>query len=133
MDEFAEAAERGRAIRQELLGDTSSQRSRSESIVPGIGELADGMLWGSIWARPGLDLRTRSLCTVMALIALERFDYARVHLRGARNVGWSSDELGEAILQLTFYVGLPVVHTALGLVADIFGEEREVDEGKTDT
>jgi 4-carboxymuconolactone decarboxylase len=114
--------EAGRATRRRLLGAPSTDRGPSETLIPGIGDFSDLALWGSIWSRPGLDLKTRSLTTVIALLTLERFAYAKIHISGARNVGWTKQELSEAALQLTFYAGLPVVHESLRVIAEVFDE-----------
>jgi 4-carboxymuconolactone decarboxylase len=118
----AEAIAHGLAVRKEVLGVTT-RPSASDAVVPDLGPLSDEVLWGRIWGRPGLDLQRRSLCVVVALLTLERYDYARAHIRGARNLGVSRTEMAEAVVQLTFYVGLPVVHEGLRLVAEVYGHD----------
>ncbi|MDT4933644.1 MAG: 4-carboxymuconolactone decarboxylase [Pseudonocardiales bacterium] len=115
--------DRGREVRAQLLGAANLAQARtSDAVAPDLGALSDDVLWGRIWARPGLDLKVRSLTVVVALIALERYDYAEAHIRGARNVGWTRDEMVEVMMQLVFYTGLPVVHEGIKLVTKVYGD-----------
>lgn len=91
----AALAQRSRA--QELMGD----------ITPKLAELTDTVLFGDVWERPGLSKRDRSLATVAALIALNRPDQLRSHLRIALINGVKKEELVEVITHLAFYSGWP--------------------------
>jgi 4-carboxymuconolactone decarboxylase len=116
--------DRGRRVRAEVLGQANVAAERSsDAIIPELGALSDEVLWGRIWGRPGLDIKIRSICTIVALLSLERYDYARIHIGGAKNLGIPRSELAEAILQITFYVGLPVVHEGLKLITDVYGTD----------
>ena len=77
---------------QKLFGD----------IAPKFAELTDDVLFGDVWARPGLSPRDRSLITVAALIAMNRPDQLRAHLARARDNGVTQDELVETITHLAF-------------------------------
>ena len=94
----------GRSARraQRLLGD----------INPKLATLTDDVLFGDVWARPGLSPRDRSLVTVSALIAMNRPDQLRSHLQRARDNGLTEQELIEAITHLAFYAGWPSAVTA---------------------
>jgi 4-carboxymuconolactone decarboxylase len=117
-------AARGRETRERLLGtESKNDRRAADQLIPELAALSDDANWGQIWSRPGLELKTRSLCTICALLALERFKYAYGHIRGARRIGITREELAEAVMQLTFYAGLPVVHEGLALVARAFEDE----------
>ncbi|KAI5241418.1 4-carboxymuconolactone decarboxylase [Aureobasidium subglaciale] len=70
-------------------------------------ELATEAAWGSIWTRPGLDLKTRSLLNIAMLCALNRGPELAVHTRGALNNGASEVEIREVILQAAVYAGMP--------------------------
>ena len=115
----------GRKTREKLLGSAAPKNDRqaADALIPELADLSDDANWGQIWSRPGLDLRTRSLCTICALLALERYKYAYVHMRGARRIGISREELAEAVTQLTFYAGLSVVHEGLALVVRAYEDE----------
>ena len=89
------AEEKTRA--QQLVGD----------VVPRLAELTDEVLFGDVWARPGLSPRDRSLITVAALTALGRTDQLRSHLNLALENGVTREELAEAATHLAFYAGGP--------------------------
>ena len=115
----------GRKMREKLLGKATpkSERQAANALFPELADLSDDANWGQIWSRPGLDLRTRSLCMISALLAQERFRYAYVHMRGARRIGISREELAEVVAQLTFYAGITVVHEGLALVERAYEDE----------
>ena len=83
-------------------------------------ELTDNVLFGDVWARPGLSPRDRSLVTVSALTALNRPDQLRFHLAKARENGVTQDELIETITHLAFYAGWPNAVTAIAVAREVF-------------
>jgi 4-carboxymuconolactone decarboxylase len=95
---------------QRLLGD----------IAPKLAQLTDDVLFGDVWARPGLSPRDRSLVTVSALIALNRPDQLRSHMALARDNGLTKDELVETLTHLAFYAGWPNAVTAAGVAREVF-------------
>ena len=97
---------------QQLMGD----------VAPRLAALTDDVLLGDVWERPGLARRDRSLITVAALIALNRPDQLRSHIRLARQNGVTEEELAETITQLAFYAGWPNAITAVSVARDIFRE-----------
>jgi|SRR5690349_9836641 4-carboxymuconolactone decarboxylase len=97
---------------QKLFGD----------IAPKFAQLTDDVLFGDVWARPGLSLRDRSVITVSALIALNRPDQLRSHLRRARDNGVTNDEVIEIITHLAFYAGWPNAVVAIGVAREVFKE-----------
>lgn len=99
---------------QKLFGD----------IAPKFAQLTDDVLFGDVWARPGLSPRDRSLITVSALIAMNRPDQLRGHLARARQNGLSDAELIEATTHLAFYAGWPSAVTAIGVAREVFKEPR---------
>lgn len=86
-------------------------RSRAQQLVgdvaPKLAELTDEVLFGDVWARPGLSPRDRSLITVAALTALGRTDQLRSHLGLALDNGVTTEELAELATHLAFYAGWP--------------------------
>jgi len=70
-------------------------------------------VWGEIWTRPLLDVRTRSLCTIAALIALDRDPEQKIHMRGALRSGVTKEELDELVIHMVLYAGWPVIASAL--------------------
>jgi 4-carboxymuconolactone decarboxylase len=95
---------------QALLGD----------VAPKLAQLTDDVLFGDVWARPGLSPRDRSLVTVSALIALNRPDQLRSHLARAMDNGLSKDEISEALTHLAFYAGWPNAIGAAGVAREAF-------------
>jgi 4-carboxymuconolactone decarboxylase len=95
---------------QQLMGD----------IAPKLAELTDNVLFGDVWARPGLSQRDRSLVTVSALIAMNRPDQLRSHIARARQNGVKEEEIVEAITQLAFYAGWPNAISAVGVAREVF-------------
>lgn len=89
-------------------------------IAPKLGQLTDDVLYGDVWARPGLSPRDRSLVTVSALIAMNRPDQLRSHMARARANGVTKDEMIEAITHLAFYAGWPSAVTAIGVAREVF-------------
>lgn len=100
---------------------TAAQRIMGD-VAPKLAELTDRVLFGDVWQRPGLSQRDRSLITVAALIAMNRPDQLRSHLRIARQNGLTQDELIEAITHLAFYAGWPSAVTAAGVAREVFTE-----------
>jgi 4-carboxymuconolactone decarboxylase len=98
---------------QQLMGD----------IAPKLAELTDTVLFGDVWARPGLSRRDRSLVTVSALIAMNRPDQLRSHLALARQNGLKEEELIEAITHLAFYSGWPNAVAAVGVAREVFAKK----------
>ena len=95
---------------QKLFGDIS----------PKLAELTDNVLFGDVWARPGMSRRDRSLATVSALIAMNRPDQLRSHLALALDNGLTQEELIEAITHLAFYAGWPSAVTAISVAREVF-------------
>lgn len=112
----------GAAAATRAAGD-SAQPSRARQlmgdIAPKLAQLTDSVLFGDVWARPGLSPRDRSLVTVSALVAMNRPDQLRSHLALARTNGVTRDELIEAITHLAFYAGWPSAVSAVGVARDV--------------
>jgi len=90
------------------------------NFAPKLAQITDDVLYGDIWERPELSKRDRSLATVAALIALNRPDQLRSHLRIARQNGVTEEELIETITHLAFYAGWPNAVAAVGVARDVF-------------
>jgi 4-carboxymuconolactone decarboxylase len=104
----APAAQQSRA--QQLMGATA----------PKLAELTDKVLYGDIWERPGLSKRDRSLVTISALIALNRPDQLRSHIKLGLQNGLTKDEIVETITQMAFYSGWPNAVSAVTVAKDVF-------------
>jgi 4-carboxymuconolactone decarboxylase len=126
-----DAFERGMKIRREVLGDehVDAAIERTTEFTADFQELITRYAWGEIWARPGLDRRTRSAITLTALIALGRFDELAMHVRAARRNGLGDDEIKEVLLQSAIYCGVPAANSAFAVAAKVLAEDEE-DMGK---
>lgn len=99
---------------------STAGRDMFGDIAPKLAQLTDDVLFGDVWARPGLSPRDRSLVTVSALIAMNRPDQLRSHMARARNNGVTEGELIETITHLAFYAGWPSAVTAIGVAREVF-------------
>lgn len=115
----------GMKVRREVLGDEHVDRAvanTSELTAP-FQEFITRYAWGSVWARDGLDRRTRSAITLAVLTALGREHELALHLRAAQRNGLSAEEIGEVLLHTAVYAGVPAANRAFAIA------EREVGEG----
>jgi 4-carboxymuconolactone decarboxylase len=99
----------GDAMRRRVLGDVHVDRSRTGAtdFTRPLQELVTEYCWGTVWARPQLDLRTRSFVNLGMITALGRMHELELHVRGAVNNGLTEDEIREALLQTAIYCGVP--------------------------
>lgn len=106
--------EAGIAVRREVLGDAHVDRIIAEKtdFTSDFEDMITRYAWGSVWTRPGLDRRSRSMITLSALVACGHPDYLPMHLRAARRNGLSNDEIKELLMHLAIYVGVPEVNYA---------------------
>lgn len=102
---------------------TPAQRMFGD-IAPKMAELTDKVLYDDIWERPALSKRDRSLVTVSALVAMNRPDQLRSHLRIARQNGVTEAELVETITHLAFYAGWPNAVTAIAVAKEVFAQPQ---------
>jgi 4-carboxymuconolactone decarboxylase len=120
------AHERGMKVRREVLGDEHVDRAieRTTEHTADFQDFITRYAWGEIWARPGLDRRTRSCITLTALVALGRFEELAMHIRGARRNGLTAEEIKEVLLQCAVYCGVPAANSAFTVFQSV------VDEGE---
>ena len=85
-------------------------------------ELINATLFGHIYQRPALEGRVRSICTVAALVVLNRQEQLPGHITGALNYGWTKEQIVELITQLLFYGGYPCAGSSLNTAARTFAE-----------
>lgn len=104
------------------LGTPTQTRAQSlfGDVNPKLAALTDNVLFGDVWARPGLSPRDRSLVTISALIAMNRPDQFKSHLQRARDNGVTEAEAIEAITHLAFYAGWPSAVTANMVAKEVF-------------
>jgi 4-carboxymuconolactone decarboxylase len=119
----------GMRVRREVLGDehVDAAVEATTDDTADFQDLITRYAWGEIWTRPGLDRRTRSAITLMALVALNREHELAMHIRAALRNGLTREEVGEVLLQSAIYCGVPAANGAFAIFRDVMAEE----EGRT--
>ncbi len=125
----SELYERGLPIRREVLGSEYVDRSIAEAddFNRPLQEQITEHAWGTIWTRPGLPRRIRSLLNVGMLTALNRPHELRLHVRGALNNGVTRDELREVMLQVAVYCGAPAALDGTRVIREVLAEFESAD------
>jgi 4-carboxymuconolactone decarboxylase len=118
--------EDGMRIRREVLGDDHVDRAveRTTDFTRDFQELITRYAWAEIWARPGLDRRTRSCIALTALVALGRDEELAMHVRAALRNGLTPDEIKEVLLQTVIYCGVPAANSAFAIARRVLDESR---------
>ena len=116
--------EEGLRHRRAVLGEAHVDRSlaRRNEFNTEFQDLITRYAWGEIWGRPGLDRKTRSLLTLGMMIALNRPDEFKLHVRATRQTGVSREELKELILQAAIYCGVPAANSAVHWAEEVLQE-----------
>lgn len=120
--------EAGFAVRREVLGDAHVDRAVAAT-TPFTADFQDFITryaWGTVWTRPGLDRRSRSIVTLTALVARGHHEELVMHVRAARRNGLSVEEIGEVLLQSAIYCGVPDANTAFRIATDVLREDGEI-------
>ena len=124
----SELYKKGVAIRRRLRGEADFARNESEytkdPTMKQFIDLATETVFGALWARPGLDIKTRTLICVVSDAATGRHPELDIHLRFALRQGWTEDELTEVLIHLTGYVGVPIIREAMLVASRVFCETR---------
>jgi 4-carboxymuconolactone decarboxylase len=117
----------GMAVRRAVLGDQHVDRAQANvnDFNAEFQNLITRYAWGEIWTRPGLPRQTRSLMTICMMVALNREEELKLHLRAARNNGVSVDQVKEALLQTAIYCGVPAANSAFAIAQQVFSEMPE--------
>jgi 4-carboxymuconolactone decarboxylase len=124
----SERLQQGRVMRRQLLGDEYAEQVNrtvyDDPTMQKFIDLASETVFGALWTRPGLDLKTRTLVCVVSDAATGRPAELAIHLRMALRQGWTPDELTEVLLHLLGYVGAPLVREALLTAKEVFAKVR---------
>jgi 4-carboxymuconolactone decarboxylase len=124
----SELYKKGEAIRRKLRGDADFERNKREydadPIMKKFIDVATETVFGALWSRPGLDLKTRTLICVVSDAATGRYPELDIHLRLALKQGWTEDELTEVLLHLSGYVGVPLIREAMLVAKDVFADVK---------
>jgi 4-carboxymuconolactone decarboxylase len=115
----------GMTVRREVLGDAHVDRAvaRTDSFTADFQDLITRYAWGEIWARPGLDRRTRSCVTLAVLASLRCERELAMHVRAALRNGLTADEIKEVLLQVAIYAGVPAANTAFEVAHQVLSTE----------
>jgi 3-oxoadipate enol-lactonase/4-carboxymuconolactone decarboxylase len=118
--------ERGMGVRREVLGDAhvDAALAGGSPLAADFQELITRYAWGEVWARPGLDRRTRSCITLTALVAGGHDEELALHLGAARRNGLTWDEIKEVLLHAAIYCGVPAANSAFAVAQRVQEEEE---------
>jgi 4-carboxymuconolactone decarboxylase len=117
--------EQGMKVRRAVLGDAhvdASLKSRND-FNEEFQDLLTRYAWGEIWSRPGLPRKTRSLITLSIMVALNRPEELRMHLRAALNIGVTREQIKEVLLQTAIYCGVPAANSAFHLAQEVLATQ----------
>lgn len=115
---------RGMEVRRAVLGAAHVDRAEANKtdFDADFQRFITETAWGSVWARPGLDRRTRHLLTIALLAALGRENELALHIRATQNTGVTPDDVKETLLQVAIYAGVPAANSAFALVKKVYAE-----------
>jgi 4-carboxymuconolactone decarboxylase len=128
----------GRKTRTEVLGTAyvaKSDAKRNAFNADFLDFITEGA-WGSVWSRPGLTRRERSLITIALLAALGHDEEVAMHVRATANTGATADDIKEALLHVAVYAGVPAANRAVkiaGRTLDEMGREDVTKKAKEGT
>lgn len=124
----SETFEKGAATRREVMGPAMAEKMAKTvytgKVMETFADYATEAVFGMLWARPGLDHKTRAMVTLTSDVCNHCWPELEIHLRFALNLGWTEDELTEALLHLGGYIGVPTVREAMLIADRVFKEER---------
>ena len=129
----SELHEKGLALRKELFGEDYLRRLDDETyqdpLMQKFRDLVAETVFGALWSRPGLDLKTRTLICVVSDTATGREPELALHLRMALRQGWSEEQPTEVLLHMSGYVGVPLIREAMQVASAVFAEVRDEHTG----
>lgn len=116
--------DQGMAVRRDVLGDSYVEQANAKTtdFTRDFQQVVTEFAWGTVWARPGLDRRSRSMVTITALVALGHHDELALHLRGALRNGLTREEIKEVLLQAAVYCGVPAANAAFRVAQRVLDE-----------
>jgi 4-carboxymuconolactone decarboxylase len=115
----------GMTVRREVLGDAHVDRAQAATtpFSAPFQDLITRYAWGEVWARPGLDRRTRSCVTLGMLVALRSEEELAMHVRAALRNGVTATELQEVLLHAAVYAGVPAANAAFAVAQRVLDEQ----------
>jgi 4-carboxymuconolactone decarboxylase len=129
MDED-ERYDKGLTVRRAVLGDAHVDRSLAKrtDFNTEFQALITRYAWGEIWTRPGLPRHTRSLLTIGLMVALNRTDEFKLHIRAAFSNGVTKDEIREVLMQCAVYAGVPAANSAFHHAEEVFAQMESAND-----
>jgi 4-carboxymuconolactone decarboxylase len=115
--------EQGLKVRREVLGDAHVDKSlqNRNALNEEFQDLITRYAWGEIWSRPGLSRQMRSMITLAMMVALNREEEFRMHLKAALNNGVTPAQIKEVLLQTAIYCGVPAANKAFHVANEVIG------------
>jgi 4-carboxymuconolactone decarboxylase len=122
-----ERHEAGMRVRRSVLGDEHVKHAEAakDDFDADFQDLITRYAWGEIWTRPGLPRHTRSLLTIGLMVALNRGEELRLHLRAAANNGVTAAEIREVLLHCAIYCGVPAANAAFHAAKEVLDQEND--------
>src|SRR6059036_288841 len=124
----SELYQKGQEMRRRLLGEAYAERvnqtTYNDPVMKKFIDVATETVFGALWTRPGLDMKTRALICVISDACTGREPELALHLRMALRQGWTEEELTETLLHLSGYIGVPMIREAMMAASKIFAEYR---------
>jgi 4-carboxymuconolactone decarboxylase len=124
----SELYQKGIELRSQLLGESFTNRMNestyNDPVMQKFRDVTAETVFGALWTRPGLDLKTRALVCVVSDAATARDPELALHIRMALRQGWTEDELTEVLLHMSGYVGVPLIREALLTASRVFEDVR---------
>ena len=124
----SEMYQKGAAMRRRLLGDEwvdrTAKTTYADPVMKNFIDVATEAVFGTLWTRPGLDLKTRTLICVISDAATAHEAELEIHLRMALRQGWTEEQLSEALIHLLGYCGAPTARDAMLVASRVFAELR---------
>ena len=118
----------GMRVRRSVLGDAHVDRAeaRKTPFDADFQRFITEGAWGSVWARPGLDKRTRSMLVIALMAALGHEEELAMHIRATRNTGATREDVKEVMLMVAVYAGVPAANTAIRIAKEVYAIEGEL-------
>lgn len=119
-----ERHEQGMKVRRAVLGDAHVDRAmtRANDFNREFQDLITRYAWGEVWTRPGLPRHTRSLLTIAMMVALNRSEEFKLHVRAAFNNGVTREQIKEVLLQCAIYCGVPAANSAFHMAEEVLAQ-----------
>jgi 4-carboxymuconolactone decarboxylase len=119
-----ELGERGLRLRREMFGDEAVEKRMNAfgDFGEPLQHIINAYAYGDVWSRSALPMATKSLAVVAMMAAAGRVNELRVHLKGARKNGCTSEEIREVLLLVAMYCGIPAANEAHQAAVDVFNE-----------